>query len=239
MYVSVQQPGNESHTGHHTNGRLQSSEDTENIDIRVPENAYGFAVTIWNNSADRFSVSVKSPTGEVISRVPAKAGTIFKTNLILEKSNINVLYFFPVKGSGSQLTVVRILEPTPGIWTITLHGDIVLDGRYNAWLPITGFITEGVEFLTPSPDYTVVVPATSSGSITCGAYDDMTDSLYIQSSWGPTRAPSIGIDLAAPRSECFRNISKKQRYNDRNKCICEYYCRRMCIITTMGNYRRQ
>lgn len=198
VYVFLQLAGNESHQGHHTSGRLISEGDTADIEIRVPEKSFDIPVYIWNGFSDRFSLSVTSPTGETVSRVPAKAGTFLESSLILERSVIQVLYYFPIKGSGRQFSIVRILNPTPGIWTITLYGDIVLDGNYDAWLPIRGFVTEGVEFLVPSPNNTVIVPSTSAGNITVAAYNDSSNSLYIDSSWGPTSVPSIGIDLAAP-----------------------------------------
>ncbi|MCL2382966.1 MAG: hypothetical protein FWC79_02105 [Oscillospiraceae bacterium] len=153
--------GNESHAGHHTSGRLNFEKDMDDIEIRVPENSHGFPVYIWNNPTDRFSLSVRSPAGEVIARVPAKTGTRLVSKLILERSVVEVSYFFPTSGSGSQLSIVKIWDPTPGIWTITLNGDILLDGTYDAWLPITGNVTEGVEFLLSTPDNTVVTPATA------------------------------------------------------------------------------
>lgn len=85
--------------------------------------------------------------------------------LVLERTRVTVEYHFPVEGSGGQYTMVRLLDATPGIWTITLHGDIILDGTYHAWLPMTGFVAPGVEFIAPVPNYTITVPATMIGSI--------------------------------------------------------------------------
>jgi hypothetical protein len=193
--------GNESDKRHHTDGALLENEDTQNIEIRVPENSYGFYTHIWNNPSDRFSVSVKSPTNEVIERVTARAGTTLEANLETVSTTVIVQYFFPMIGSGSQMTVVKLIDPAPGIWTITVYGDIVLDGTYHAWLPITGVVTPGVEFVRPTPNYTVTPPSTSTGSIACGAYNSRTDILYDESSWGPTRLPSTSPDIVAPGVE--------------------------------------
>ncbi|MCL2354513.1 MAG: hypothetical protein FWC68_01215 [Oscillospiraceae bacterium] len=195
-------------------GRVSSEKNTADIEIRVPENSHGFPLYIWNNNADRFSVSVRSPGGEIIARLPAKTGTRLETRLILERSVVKIRYAFPMSGSGSQLSIVDIVDPTPGIWTITVHGDIVLDGTYNAWLPITGLVTKGVEFLVTTPDNTIVIPATSLGTITCGAYNSMTNGIHINSSWGPTRVPTMGVDITAPGVDVLRFISKKQWNND-------------------------
>jgi subtilisin family serine protease len=55
-----------------------------------------------------------------------------------------------------------------------------------------------VEFLAPTPYYTVVVPATALGGLTVGAFDAETNSLYSKTSWGPTRLPVMSPDFVAP-----------------------------------------
>jgi subtilisin family serine protease len=190
--------GNESQARHHTQGKLISQGEDQTIDIKVGASSVSTLISIWSSAADRVSLSVRSPTGELVSRVPAKSGTREMFPLILEKASVGVSYFFPVEGNGAQFSAVRLLNPTPGIWTIIVHGDIVLDGTYNTWLPMTGFVSPEIEFLTASPYTTIVVPATMFGSIVCGAYDPSENSLFTKSSWGPTRTPTMSPDLVAP-----------------------------------------
>ncbi len=190
--------GNEAQARHHMQKTMSSIEKTENIDIRVGGERGNFLVNIWSSVSDVMSVSVRSPTGEVISRVPPRSMFSITKKLVLEPSTVTVEYYFPVEGSSDQLTIVRILDATPGIWTITVYGDIVLDGTFNAWLPLTGFIDEETEFLAATPYGTIVVPATMFGAISCGAYDHLNNSLYAQSSWGPTRSMAMAPILVAP-----------------------------------------
>jgi subtilisin family serine protease len=190
--------GNESQERHHIHGKIKTKGETQNIDIKVGNNAGDIIISIWNNASDRFSVSVRSPSGELIGRVPAKTETNFTVKLVLEKTEVNVKYHFPNERSGSQLTRVKIRNSTAGIWTIIMHGDIVLDGNYDAWLPITGFVSPTVEFFSATPYSTITTPATMVGSVCCGAYNSLDNSLYIKSSWGPTRAPMMAPDLVAP-----------------------------------------
>jgi len=190
--------GNESQARHHYQNILTSVGEEQNIDIRVGEKAGGFPVAIRSSAADRISVSLKSPSGELVGRVPARSGTRREANLVLEKTRVAIEYFFPAETSGDQITIVFFYNTTPGIWTIIVHGDIVLDGNYNAWLPLTGLVSPNVFFLNPSPYITVVVPASAFAIITCGGYNSATDSLYLNSSWGPTRAPVLKPDLLAP-----------------------------------------
>jgi len=190
--------GNESSTRHHTQGVITQTGETKNIEIRNGSSDRDIYINLWNNVSSRLSVSVKSPTGEVVGRVPARSGTTLESRLILERSTVVVQYLFPVEGSGAQSTVIKILNPTPGIWTLTLYGDIILEGTYNIWLPLTGFADPQVEFLAAVPDCTITVPATALGPITCGAYNSRNNSLYISSSWGPTRRPTMAPDFVAP-----------------------------------------
>jgi hypothetical protein len=190
--------GNEANTGHHTSGVIPKTDEDAKIEINAGTKSNDIYLHILNNAADRISVSVVSPTGEMVGRVPAVNGTVSTTQLIFEKSKVIIYYFFPIEGSGSQITVIKILGATPGLWSVLVHGDIVINGRYDAWLPITGFIDPDVRFMTPVPDCTIVVPATAAGVITCGATSSADKSLYAASSWGPTRLPALMPDLTAP-----------------------------------------
>lgn len=190
--------GNESEARHHTRGVVKKADDFVPVEIKVGENAGDIYINIRNGATDRLSVAIRSPTGEMVGRIPAKTGTLYEAKLVLEKSKVSVEYFFPTEGTGSQLTIVRIYDATPGVWTVMVYGEIVLDGTFNAWLPITGFVSPDVEFLSPIPNYTIVVPATSMGTITVGAYNSENNSLYSKTSWGPTRLPMMSPDFVAP-----------------------------------------
>jgi len=188
--------GNESQAGHHTNGRFTKSGDSQYVELAVGDQPGDIYLSLWNNGVDRLAVSVTSPTGELVPRVPVRAGANYFADLVFERARVSIEYYLPV--SGGQFTRIKIVHPTPGIWTITIHGEVIINGTYHLWLPITGFIDPNIKFLSPSPNYTIVAPATASGIITCGAYDRRNNSLYAASSWGPTRLASISPDLVAP-----------------------------------------
>lgn len=190
--------GNESQARHHMVGNISAQGETANIDLRVGENAGDVFITLWNKAEDRIAVSVRSPTGELVGRFTPVPGGINESSLILERATIRVEYFFPVEISGGQLTFIKLTNTTPGIWTIIVYGDIILDGTFHVWLPITGFIDPGVEFLNASPYYTITIPGTMLGSLCCGAYDSSNNILYSASSWGPTIQPIMSPDLVAP-----------------------------------------
>jgi len=190
--------GNESQGGRHTNGKFIRNGESKNFDLSVGQRAEDFYLSLWNNAPDLIAVSITSPTGEIIPKIPVRQGASYTANLVLERSRVTIDYFLPAKISGDQFTRIRILQPTPGIWTITVHGEIVLNGEYHLWLPLSGFIDPDTSFLIPNPNYTIVLPASATGVITCGAYDSQNNSLYTNSSWGPTRGAMISPDFVAP-----------------------------------------
>ncbi|MBR5322464.1 MAG: S8 family peptidase [Clostridia bacterium] len=190
--------GNESQERHHARVTLTERGSQVDININNEKQDSGIYMSILNSASDRVSVSLRSPTGEIISRTPARAGTTYTSRLVLEKAKVTVQYFFPLSVNSGQATIIKIENATEGLWTVTLYGDIILDGTVDAYLPISSIGYEGIEFLEPDPYYTITVPGTSSGVITCGAYNDEDNSLYINTSWGPTRLPATAPDLVAP-----------------------------------------
>ena len=192
--------GNEAEARHHTGGVLRPGEPPGQVDLKVGENAGDVYIAVWNTVADRLSASVRSPSGELVGRVPARPGAIpaADVKLVLEAARVQIEYHFPVEGSGGQLSVIRILGITPGVWTIQLHGDIVLNGQYQVWLPMTGFVSPTVEFLAATPECTITSPASAVGLICCGAYDSAGKSLYAKSSRGPAWDGRMLPDLVAP-----------------------------------------
>ncbi|MCI8419945.1 MAG: S8 family peptidase [Oscillospiraceae bacterium] len=192
--------GNEAEARHHTSGVLQPGEKPAQIDLKAGENAGDVYLAVWNTVADRISLSVRSPSGELVGRVPARPGAspAADVKLVLEAARVQIEYHFPVEGSGGQLSVIRILGITPGVWTIQLHGDIVLNGQYQVWLPMTGFVSPTVEFLAATPECTITSPASAVGLICCGAYDSAGKSLYAKSSRGPAWDGRMLPDLVAP-----------------------------------------
>ncbi len=193
-YAVVAAAGNESNARHHTQGRIIRTGYTDTISLKTGRDGSSFSLFIFAPEFDKMSVSITSPTGDVVARVPFSVGTRYTQRLLFENTIITVEYY----RGGNMIVFLRFRDATQGIWDVTLFGDTIVSGDYYAWLPITGQVDEGVEFLRPVPEYTIVYPATSLRSITCGAYNSNDGSLFVSSSWGPTRLPRPAPDLVAP-----------------------------------------
>lgn len=193
-YTFVNAAGNESNARHHTQGKIPSTGSTETISVKVGQQGTSFSVIIFGPAFDKLSLGVISPTGEALPRVPFKSGLEYSEKLVLEDTTIYVKYYKDVNNN----LIVGFRNATEGIWDITLFGDSIVSGEYWAWLPITGQVNGLVEFLKPVPEYTIVYPATALRTITCGAYNSSENSLFVSSSWGPTRLPRMAPDFVAP-----------------------------------------
>lgn len=193
-YAIVTAAGNESNAKHHTEGTIPRTGSTDVISIRVGETMSSFTVGVFGASYDRISVGITSPTGEVISRVPFKVGLEMDEELTIDKTIVSIGYYKDV----NTVIIIGFKNAKEGIWEITLYGDSILSGVYHAWLPITGQISPWIEFMKPVPEYTTVFPSNSLRTITCGAYNSNNNTLYVSSSWGPTRLPRMAPDFVAP-----------------------------------------
>ncbi|MCL2852348.1 MAG: S8 family serine peptidase [Defluviitaleaceae bacterium] len=186
--------GNEANARHHFKGSIAKEGDSSEFQLNVGDNTAGFLANVVTSPHDRMHISITSPTGDSISRIPMNIGEVFEKKLTLENSVVRVIYFL----GENNIIVVTVTAPTKGVWTINLYGEIILDGVFHSWLSLPQFIDGSVEFLTPDPNFTVVCPATAVGPVTCGAYNSRDGSLYISSSWGPSRNNMMVPDLVAP-----------------------------------------
>lgn len=192
--------GNEANQGHHFYGILGRDEEYQDAELRVAEGEQGLMMQLWGSTPDVLSVSLISPSGEEIPKVTPGIREL-KFEFLFERTVVYVNFQTLDPYSGEQLIVIRMREPTPGIWRIRVYGEAVVGGVYNIWLPVTGFITPGTVFLNSNPDITLTEPANAEIPITTAAYRTENESIYIDSSRGYTRKGRIKPDLAAPGVE--------------------------------------
>lgn len=190
--------GNEGRARRHISTQLKETGDYKDIEIRVSENEEGFAVYIFATEPDKLSVAITSPTGEFVNAVPVRDGGFFETSLLFEKSLVGVSYVFASEKNTTENIFVRILSPTPGLWTIRIKGDMIINGLVHAWLPISNFLSPETYFLESVADYTMTIPATADGTLSVGAYNSTSDILYVSTGRGPTRLNLQNPSIVAP-----------------------------------------
>ena len=215
--VVVVAGGNEGNCSNHFEGRLdpvgsggereagnglsvenRNPSQTE-IEIRVGEGERGFLAEIWGKAPNVFSLSIRSPGGEIIPNTGIRVDRGVEYSFVYERTDITVSYALVEGATGDELITVRFQNPTPGIWTIILQNDSGLRGaQFHVWLPISQFLSSDTYFLQPNPNITLTIPSYAQECITVSSYADRTNSIYVRSGRGFSRGSDIKPDLAAP-----------------------------------------
>ena len=107
--------GNEGDREHHYENFMPS-----NVEIRVAGQMKGFCAEIWGSLPDVYAVSIRSPGGEVSPVIDFRNGMDRNVSFIFERTRIQVGIVLVEKDAGDPLIFLRFVDPTPGIWTVTL-----------------------------------------------------------------------------------------------------------------------
>lgn len=196
--VAVTCMGNEANTRGHVTGNVSSSTEPQEIEISVGSNERGFSMEIWADSLDVLSVSIVSPSGELIPRIPARIGPSSEYKFLLENTQVTVDYKIAEKTTGYEVVFMRFITPSEGIWKVNIYSLTNIKGGFNAWLPIKEFLGGDTYFLNSTPNGTLTGPADAVRPITIGAYDHISGGIYIDSGRGNTPDNRVKPDIVAP-----------------------------------------
>lgn len=201
--VVVTCTGNEANNRTHTSGLAVSDTEPSEIEITVGADERGFVMEIWAESLDILSVAITSPSGERISRIPARIDTGAVYNFLLERSQVAVDYRVVESASGYEVIFMRFINPAQGIWKIHVYSLTNIVGRYNAWLPLKQFLSGDTYFLNSNPSTTLTEPSAAERVISVGAYNHITDASYAASGRGYTATGLIKPDFVAPGVDVY------------------------------------
>ncbi len=195
--------GNQAGTRHHFLGQLGGDMEYEEVEINVAEEGKGFFAELWAAVPELLEVSVTSPTGEEMRRVPAREGTTAVYRFIFERTTVSVDYRIEAKATGNLLIYLRFLNPRKGIWKVRVYPRNTVSGIYHMWLPLQQFTEGDVFFLRSNPDTTLTIPSSASQVISVGAYNAANRSLYADSSRGYSATGVVKPDFVAPGVNVF------------------------------------
>ena len=201
--VVVTCTGNEANNRTHTSGLAVSDTEPSEIEITVGADERGFVMEIWAESLDILSVAITSPSGERISRSPARIDTGGVYNFLLERSQVAVNYRVVESASGYEVIFMRFINPAQGIWKIHVYSLTNIVGRYNAWLPLKQFLSGDTYFLNSNPSTTLTEPGAAERVISVGAYNHITDASYVASGRGYTATGLVKPDFVAPGVDVY------------------------------------
>lgn len=189
--------GDEANARHHFYGSI-SETTSERVEINVSQDMRGFIVELWGHSSELFSISITSPTGEVLPRVSVWNGQQQKQRFLLENTKVIIDYQLGSERSREQLIHIDFEDPVRGLWIIEVFPYRISDGVFNMYLPITDFLEEEVFFVRSNPDMTLTVPSGAKIPMAVGGYNSMTGGVYIESGRGYTMDGNIKPDYVAP-----------------------------------------
>jgi hypothetical protein len=170
----------------------------DEVEINVESDSAGFTAELWSRYPSLASVSVISPSGEELPKVPLRGGSSGEYSFLLEKTVVSIDYRIEAKETASQLIFMRFGNVGRGIWKVRVYPESDIGGKYDIWLPINAFLDVPIYFLRPDPDMTVTSPGNIPGVITAGGYKNQNNSIYAESGRGYTASGYIKPDFAAP-----------------------------------------
>lgn len=190
--------GNEANARHHFYGKVKE-ESTEKVEINVSADMSGLVMELWGREPELFAISITSPTGEVLPRVPVWNGQQQRHRFLLENTSVIIDYQLTGIRSRDQLIYIKFEGIVAGLWTLEVFPyRVSATGNYNIYLPISAFLEEEVYFLRSSPDATLTVPSSAELPMAVGGYDAVSGAFYIDSGRGYTVNDDIKPDYIAP-----------------------------------------
>lgn len=124
--------------------KIQPDMEYESVEVSVEENMPGFFIEMWANAPELYAVSVSSPTGEVLPKVPYRSGGRQEFVFIFEQTRVSIDYRLTGRRQGNQLIYLRFSNAAQGIWTINVYPQSIVTGDYNMWLPMRNFTSGNV-----------------------------------------------------------------------------------------------
>lgn len=179
--------GNEGDSSTHTTGIVDKTGGFSNVEIIVSKEEQIVNVSIYGKSPDKFSIAIISPSGEIIDKAPTKIVGEDEFELTLEGSIVKIFYNITEEKTGDQVIFVTIINAKPGVWTLRVMGEYIVNGRYDAWLPQRELLKGDTRFLNPNPYTTVQSPGTAFNVITTAFYDQEINAIEPASGRGFTR----------------------------------------------------
>ena len=195
--VLVTGTGNERDSGGHTSGVISKVGEIGVMELQVSPEQKHLWVDIWVEFPNIMSLEIVSPSGENSKIIPIVINSTRTYNFLFEKTSIKVNYYFPEENTGDELIRIRFYNLQPGIWTLRLTGNSILNGEYNAWIPQRGITVGDTKFSATDPYGTFTSPGTSVYVITVAAYNQNNNNIVNYSGMAFRNRFVDRIDVAA------------------------------------------
>lgn len=196
--IVVSGAGNEGNTDTHYRGIIKNKDKIDDIIIQVGDQT-NLDITLLVNGPDKIGAILISPSGEMSYKIMyTPEYYTYKGKFNLEDTAYEMRFSYPWLESGNEELTISLYDIKPGIWTLRLIPEFIIEGNYDVYLPNKNIISNETRFSDPTSEATITMYGASEDVITIGAYNDKTDSIWIGSSKGPVKLSLIKPDIVAP-----------------------------------------
>lgn len=189
--------GNEGDTDTHTEGIIGRDGEEKIIEIKVGKTQETLNIQIWISKPDVVSISIVSPSGEKVNKIPVRLEKKESIKFVYEGTCMEVYYVLSNRANGDQSILIRATYLKQGIWQIRLFGEHIVNGRYWAWMPQRNLLDEETKFLSPSQYTTLEPPGDTGDGLTVGYYNQNNNSIVSSSGRGYTTDGRVKPDIVA------------------------------------------
>lgn len=190
--------GNEGGSRRHFFSTIDPQVGNITVELNVGDNENSFAMELWGETPNSYSVDIISPSGEFVPRIGVGLQATREISFLFEDTILYLDSKLVEIQSGQQLILFRFRNPARGTWRFQVHSLGDLTGSIHVWLPSDNFISNGTYFLHATPYTTITNPGNSIVPITITAYNPDSNVLYVNASRGYSRINTIKPELAAP-----------------------------------------
>ena len=195
--IVVTNTGNQGNTQTHVEGIIQNNGDIKDIELRAGKNQKVLPIQIYINKPNIVTLSIISPSGEIIDNLTSKLSRNQKIKFTYEGTEMIINFISPDYVTGDSLIIIKASNLREGIWKFRLKGKYIVDGKYYAWIPQRQLLEEDTKLLNATEFTTLTAPSTASGAISVSYYNQNNNSVVSESGRGYTRDNRIKPDIAA------------------------------------------
>ncbi len=193
--------GNQANEAIHTEGVIRQDEARQ-VQFVINPGQQFYALNLWKSFIDIFEIKITAPTGEETDHITPISNNVIYT---VGKTNVFVNFSQPSSINVDEQIFVYMESLDDGIdmgiWTLTIYGVSVINGRYNIWGATREITGQENVFLQPITSTTLTIPSTGISIIAVSEFNPFTNQIAASSGRGFTRDGRIRPDLAAPGTQ--------------------------------------
>lgn len=195
--------GNEATAGHHYRGSFSvSSTSPISVEFHVEEAMPGFLLQFHGSVPNRFSLSLRSPSGEELNGISYDLSRSTIYNFLYSDTLLTIDSVISDPYSGEEAIYMNFKQPEIGIWKIIITPiEVYSPGYFDLWLPVSELLSGRVSFLDADPFITLTAPSMAANCICVSAASQTPEISLPYSGRGYLKNGAVKPDISAPGTE--------------------------------------